>query len=71
MKSKFYYGGDYLRVAEKIKDYINTSSDFLSPQTARSPRAVGDALEALISERFDSFLGDWCVEYSNDDIGQI
>ena len=31
MKSKFYYGGDYLRVAEKIKDYINTSSDFLSP----------------------------------------
>ena len=66
MKSKFYYGGDYLRVAEKIKDYINTSSDFLSPQTARSPRAVGDALESLISERFDSFLGDWCVEYSND-----
>ena len=66
MKSKFYYGVDYLRVAEKIKDYINTSSDFLSPQTARSPRAVGDALESLISERFDSFLGDWCVEYSND-----
>lgn len=66
MKSNFYYGGDYLRVAEKIKDHINTSSEFLSPQTARSPRAVGDALEALISEQFDSFLGDWCVEYSND-----
>lgn len=66
MKSNFYYGGDYLRVAEKIKDYINTSSEFLSPQTARSTRAVGDALESLISEQFDSFLGDWCVEYSND-----
>ena len=66
MKSNFYYGGDYLRVAEKIKDYINTSPDFLSPQTARSPRAAGDALESLISEQFDSFLGDWCVEYSND-----
>ena len=66
MKSNFYYGDDYLKVAEKIKDYINTSSEFLSPQTARSTRAVGDALESLISEQFDSFLGDWCVEYSND-----
>lgn len=66
MKSNFYYGDDSLKVAEKIKDYINTSSEFLSPQTARSTRAVGDALESLISEQFDSFLGDWCVEYSND-----
>ncbi len=66
MKSSFYYGGDYLKVAEKIKEYLNTASDFLTPQNAHSPRAVGDALESLISERFDSFLGDWCVEYSND-----
>ena len=66
MKSQFYYGGDYLRVAEKIKDYINASPDFLSRQTAYSTRAVGDALESLISEQFDSFLDDWCVEYSND-----
>ena len=66
MKSQFYYGGDYLKVAEKIKEYINTAPDFLSPQTARSTRAVGDALESLISEQFDSFLGDWCAEYSND-----
>lgn len=66
MRPKFYYGGDYLKVTERIKDYINTSPGFLSPQTVRSTRAVGDALESLISERFGSLLGDWCVEYSND-----
>ena len=66
MKSTFYYGGHYLNVADKIKNYINSSPDFLSQQTARSTRAAGDALESLLSEKFDAFLGDWCDEYSND-----
>lgn len=66
MKSSFYYEGHHLRVAAKIKDHINSSQDFLSDQTARSPRAVGDALEALVAGNFDRFLGDWCREYSSD-----
>lgn len=66
MKSSFYYEGHYLRVAAKIKDYINSSQDFLSRRTAHSPRAVGDALEALVAEKFDAFLGNWCREYSSD-----
>ena len=66
MKSTFYYGGHYLDVADKIKNYINSSPDFLSQQTSQSTRAAGDALESLLSEKFDAFLGDWCDEYSND-----
>lgn len=66
MKSSFYYDGYYLEVAEKIKDYINDSPDFLSPQTAGSTRAIGDAIESLISEKFNTFLEDWCAEYSSD-----
>ena len=66
MKSTFYYDGHYLNVADKIKNYINSSPDFLSQQTAGSTRAAGDALESLLSEKFDAFLGDWCDEYSND-----
>ena len=66
MKSSFYYDGHYLGVADQIRDYVNSVSDFLSAHTADSPRAVGDAIQTLISDRFDSFLGDWCVEYSND-----
>ena len=66
MKSSFYYDGHYRHVADKIKDYLNNSPDFLSPQTIGSPRATGDAIESLISEKFNTFLGEWCVEYSSD-----
>ena len=66
MRSSFYYDGNYRQVASVIKEYINSSGDILSPMTAQSPRAVGDALESLISEQFEHFLGDWCSEYSSD-----
>ena len=66
MKSTFYYGSHYLGVADGIKNYINSSPEFLSQQTVESPRAVGDALESLLAENFDTFLGDWCAEYSSD-----
>ena len=66
MRSSFYYGGHYLEVAGKIKNYINSSPDFLSAQTVHSTRAAGDAIESLISETFNEFLQDWCAEYSKD-----
>ena len=66
MKSSFYYQGHHEQVATAIKEYINSSDGFLSPQTARSPRAVGDVLESLVAERFETFLGDWCSEYSSE-----
>nr|VFJ92066.1 MAG: hypothetical protein BECKLFY1418B_GA0070995_10316 [Candidatus Kentron sp. LFY] len=66
MKSSFYYQGHYLNIADKIKEYINSCPDFLSHRTAHSPRAVGDAVESLISEKFDLFLQEWCSEYSKD-----
>ena len=52
MKSSFYYDGHHLKVAEQIKTHINASSDFLSHQTAQSTRAVGDAIEFLIGDKF-------------------
>jgi hypothetical protein len=66
VRSSLYYEGHYQELASKIKAYINASQDFLSPQTADSPRAVGDALESLVAEKFSIFLGDWCSEYSSD-----
>lgn len=66
MKSSFYYDGHYLGVADKIKDYINSTPQFLSQETVQSTRAVGDAFESLVAEKFSAFLGDWCTEYSND-----
>ena len=66
MIPSFYYQGHYLKVAEKIKEYINSSPNFLSNRTAQSPRAVGDAIESLIADNFNSFLQDWCSKYWHD-----
>ena len=66
MKSSFYYQGHHSQVATKIKNYINALDSFLSPQTASSPRAVGDALESFVADEFETFLGDWCSEYSSE-----
>jgi len=65
LKSSFFYNGHYKELADKLKAYINSVPEFLSLQTARSTRAVGDAIEGLISEKFDSLLGGWCKEYSS------
>ncbi|HDP35783.1 MAG TPA: hypothetical protein ENN29_11820 [Candidatus Hydrogenedentes bacterium] len=65
MKSSFFYEGRHRGVAKKIKAFLNAAPEFLSAQTAGSPRAVGDAVQALIAEKFDVFLGSWCAEYSS------
>ena len=66
MKSRFYYEGHHREVASSIRKHLNSTPDFLTPQTAPSPRAVGDAIESLVAENFDTFLGSWCHEYSSD-----
>lgn len=66
MKSNFYYQGHHEQVAATVKEYINSLDSFLSPQTAHSPRAVGDAIESLIADEFETFLGNWCSKYSQE-----
>jgi len=64
MKSSFFYEDHHKSVADSIKNYLNSVPDYLSTQTSGSTRAVGDAIQALIAEKFGTFLGDWCSEYS-------
>ncbi|NUM56174.1 MAG: hypothetical protein HUU46_21245 [Candidatus Hydrogenedentes bacterium] len=64
MRSKFFYDGHYRDISARIKDYINGAPDFLSAHTSGSTRAVGDAIERIISDRFDALLGEWCRDYS-------
>lgn len=66
MKASFYYEGHSRRVAADVRDYINSAPDFLTETVAGSPGAVGDAIENLVAKEFESFLGEWCVEYSSD-----
>ena len=49
----------------QVKDLLNSHEDFLSPNTARSPRAVGDAIQEILSENFDKILGELSTNYSS------
>lgn len=64
MKSKLFHTSEYLAVQDRIKALLNGSPDFLSPSTAQSPRAAGDAIESVVSGAFERILGPLCAEYS-------
>ncbi|WP_247215821.1 hypothetical protein [Synechococcus sp. C9] len=63
-KSQLFYAGNYKRVEQAIMNLVNSQPDFISERTAGSTRAVGDAIQAILSEQFQSLLGDLCAEYS-------
>ncbi len=65
MKSSFFYGDACTQVAGEIKHAINSEPDFLTPLTASSPRAVGDAIQSLVEQRFEGIASSWCAEYSS------
>ena len=64
MKSKLFYSDEYKAVGERIKSVINAQDDFLSQSTARSTRAVGDAIQEILSDGFPQILGNMCKNYS-------
>ncbi len=64
MKSNLFYTSDYHTIEQAIVKLLNAEPNFLSARTASSPRATGDAIEAILSERFESVLGKRVAEYS-------
>ena len=66
MKSSMFSTDLYKKLQRKIMDFLNSQEEFLSDSTARSTRAVGDAIEGIIGEHFESILGkDICSNYSS------
>ncbi|MGH2637818.1 MAG: hypothetical protein ACRDF4_00800 [Rhabdochlamydiaceae bacterium] len=65
MKSRLFHSRDYVQVQNKVRDSINSSPDFLSKETAQSPRAAGDAIENIVAASFNKILGKHCGEYSS------
>ena len=67
MKSVLFMNDRYLSVQKKVKSFLNKQEDFLSGNTAKSPRAVGDAIQEILSEHFPTVIGsDVCKNYSSD-----
>lgn len=66
MRSRLFYTDQYETVQRRIKQLLNQQEEFLSGSTVKSTRAVGDAIQDILSEHFQSILGtDWCAKYSS------
>ena len=66
MKSKLFYSSAYKEIEAKVKKFLNRQKSFLSKSTAQSPRAVGDAIQEILSENFQTILGsEHCSKYSS------
>ena len=64
-KSPIFYTDKYKEIEKKILSFLNAQKDFLSERSMNSPRAVGYAIESVISENFQTILGDVIKEYSS------
>lgn len=64
MSSLIFFSDKYIEIQDSVEKFLNTSPDFMSKGTAQSTRAVGDAIESLLSNNFEGILGDVCSEYS-------
>lgn len=66
MENRIFYTDEYKKIENRILDFLGSQSDFLSPRTINSPRAVGDAIQDLLADNFDKILGNSSVNYSSD-----
>lgn len=64
MKSTIFSTDRFQKIEQETKKFLNGHADFLSPSTARSTRAVGDAIEGILGDNFQTILGAECAEYS-------
>lgn len=64
MKSRIFYSNAYKRIEQAIITLLNGQPEFLSSRTASSPRAAGDAIQAILADEFQTILGKLSSEYS-------
>jgi hypothetical protein len=64
MKSRIFFTSAYQDIQQATLHLLNSQQSFLSPSTLHSTRAAGDAIERIISDSFNTILGDWSSEYS-------
>lgn len=64
MTSRLFATGEYQRIERDLARLLSGRSDIVSERGAQSPRAVGDAIQQVLSQEFASILGDLCANYS-------
>jgi len=63
-RSQIFYTQTYKKLEAAILSLLNSQPDFMTPRTAASTRAAGDAIQDIVCTGFEAILGDLCVEYS-------
>lgn len=63
--SQLFLSGSHKAIERNVADFLNSQESYLSDATRESPRAVGDAIQAIIEDNFEDILGEWCHEYSS------
>jgi hypothetical protein len=63
MKSSIFYEGIYKAIQQETIDMLNKQANFLSERTLNSPRAVGDAIEAILKDEFKEIIAPYIEEY--------
>jgi hypothetical protein len=67
MRKSIFETAWYQTIEQRICDTLNAEKGYLSASTAKSPRAVGDAIQDILGDRFLSLIGaDVCKKYSAD-----
>lgn len=56
----------YRDIQNKVKDLISKEKTFLSPSTVNSTRAIGDAIQSIITADFEKIVANYCKRYSSD-----
>lgn len=67
MRKSIFETAWYKTIEQRICDLLNAEKGYLSASTAKSTRAVGDAIQDILGDRFKSLVGtDVCRNYSAD-----
>lgn len=64
MQSELFHTNQYKVIEQRIADFLNTRRGYLSNVTIKSTRAVGDAIQDILSEHFQTILADERTIYS-------
>jgi len=56
----------YADVEREVKKLISRQETFLSDSTVSSTRAIGDAIQSIISAGFEQIVTDYCTDFSSD-----
>ncbi len=64
MKSNLFYTAQYQAIEQRIVNFLNAQQDYLSANTVKSTRAVGDAMQDILADNFETILDDKRAKYS-------